>query len=281
MSGQASAPASSANLGPGFDCIALALELRCKVTAEPSDAWLLVEGGTASPGEEDDLVVRAVRMAVGRSMRLTISSDIPASRGLGSSAAVTTAAAVAAMRAVDMPVDVEKLFRIICELEGHTDNAAAAVFGGLVLMESSGVRRHIDLSPKLGIVVAIPNHQLPTEEARAWLPPVVNLKAATRNLARFGFLLEGLRTGDSDALRFAAGDEMHEPFRAALAPFTDELMMAAQRAGAFHTCWSGAGPSVLAFCNVGRVEVVSMALSGQLGDNGTVMVLEPTADGFR
>ena len=138
-----------------------------------------------------------------------------------------------------------------------------------------------DLSPKLGIVVAIPNHQLPTEEARAWLPPVVNLKAATRNLARFGFLLEGLRTGDSDALRFAAGDEMHEPFRAALAPFTDELMMAAQRAGAFHTCWSGAGPSALAFCNVGRVEVVSMALSGQLGDNGTVMVLEPTADGFR
>ena len=130
MSGQASAPASSGNLGPGFDCVALALELRCRVTAEPSDEWILEQNGAVSLGRESDLIVRAVRMAVDRPMRLAIENDIPRSRGLGSSSAVSTAAAVASMRVLDRPVDAEKLFRIICELEGHADNAAAAVYAG-------------------------------------------------------------------------------------------------------------------------------------------------------
>ncbi len=280
MSGWGSAPSSSGNLGPGFDSIALALELRCEVVAEPADAWVLEEQGTVTTGREDDLVVRAVRMAVDRPMRLRIDNQIPRSRGLGSSSAVTTAAAVAAFRALELPVDTDRLFDIVTELEGHADNAAAAVFGGLVLTDSGGTWRHMEMSPDLRVLAAVPEYHLSTQKARSALPDVISHRAAARNIARVGFLIEGLRTGDADALAAASGDEMHELPRHPLSPLTDQLMRCARDAGALHASWSGAGPSALAFCTVETIEPVSKAFEALLAGAGTVMELVMATDGF-
>ncbi len=281
MTGRATAPASSGNLGPGFDCLALALDLRCVVTAIPADDWVLAQDGVTTLGSESDLVVRAVRMTVGRPMRLEIDNAVPRSRGLGSSSAVTTAAAVAAMRATGKPVDADHLFRVIAELEGHADNAAAAVYGGLVLTDHRGNCRHLGIAPSLGFVVAVPHDRLSTREARAALPPDVPRAVAARTIARVGFLIEGLRTGDRDALAAAGGDEIHELPRHDLSPITGELIAVAREAGALHAAWSGAGPSTLAVCTDDTKGGVMEALSARLDDAGAVMALEVSADGFR
>ncbi len=281
MRGQATAPASSGNLGPGFDCLALALELRCTVTASAADDWVLVEKGTTSLGKETDLVVRAVRMVVDRTMRLEIHNAVPRARGLGSSSAVTTAAAVAALRALDRPVDPDELFAVITELEGHADNAAAAVYGGMVLTDEAGTWRHLELAPELRIVAAVPEYHLSTRDARAALPEQVSRSGAARNLARIGFLIEGLRTADPQSLAAAGGDEMHELPRRDLSPLTGELMETACEAGALHAAWSGAGPTALAFCTDAALPGVTAALQARLGDGGEVMLLEMATDGYR
>jgi homoserine kinase len=278
--GVASAPASSGNLGPGFDVLALALELRCRVTASPAAAWEIVEDATVHSPTEDDMVVRAVEAAVGRPMRLEIASDIPISRGLGSSSAVTVAAAAAAFRATGVEPDPRRLFEIVAELEGHGDNSAAAVYGGLVAVAGSAVCR-LDVDADLHVVVGIPEATLPTEKARRALPAFVELMAASRNLARVVFLVEGLRTADRALLAAAGGDELHERPRAHLSPLTGELMAAALGAGALHAAWSGAGPSALAFATASTCDAVQGALAAALGAGGQVRCLDVATVGVR
>ncbi len=271
MNSTASAPASSANLGPGFDALALALELRCVCTAEPSDRWFIEEGGELYEPAPGDLVVRAMRAAVGhRPVRLTIDNAVPRSRGLGSSSAVTTAAAAAAMRAHGTEPDSAGLFALIAELEGHPDNAAAAVYGGLVLARGDVVR-HLPFHPSLQVVVGVPDAHLSTHKARNALPAAVRLTVAARSLGRIAMLLEGLRTGDADAFGAAAGDELHEGPRAELSPVTGELMEAARSAGALHAAWSGAGPTAIALVPDAAVEDVERAMEKVLQGDGTVL----------
>jgi homoserine kinase len=276
----ASAPASSGNIGPGFDVLALALELRCRVTATPTATWEIVEPrGTYSP-EPDDMVRRAAELAADRPFRLEIDNAIPRARGLGSSSAVTTAAAAAATRAMGLDPDDRRLFEIVTELEGHGDNAAAAVYGGLVLVADDTIR-HLDIHPDLRIVVGIPDGRLKTDEARAALPEKVDRWAATRNLARIGFLIEGLRTGDAEVLSVAGGDEMHEAPRAQLSPVTGRLIDAALDAGAFHAAWSGAGPTAIAFVDEAGCVAVEAAMAAVLDADGDVRCLDVATTGWR
>lgn len=279
MKAIASAPASSGNLGPGFDAIALALELRCTVAAEPGDR-MTVEG-PEGPNDLDgsDMVALAVMEAVGTPMRLSIESDIPQARGLGSSSAVTAAAAAAAMRSTGREVDIDRVFRIVSALEGHSDNAAAAVFGGLVATCDLNVRP-LQLHPSLVPVVAIPVETLPTSAARAALPAVVPLEAVSRSISRSVFLVEGLRTADAEVLRHARGDELHEAARAPLSPITGQLMDAALGAGALHAAWSGAGPATLAFTTAASEGDVVAAMSSVLGPAGEVRSFVVAGDGL-
>ncbi len=279
MNGHATAPASSANLGPGFDCLALALELRCHVSAEVGDEWLLDEHDTVVPLPAGDLVRRAVEAAVAHPMRLTIRNEVPRTRGLGSSSAVTTAAAAAAMRAAGEEPTSHLLFEIVAELEGHGDNAAAAAYGGLVVVAGNRVRR-LTLAPELVVVVAIPDHHLSTRQARAALPHAVRLNAAARSVARMAFLVEGLRTGDPEALAAAAGDELHESLRAPLSPVTGELAAAAREAGALHAAWSGAGPSTIAFATAATRDAVMAAMGEVVGDSGEVCTVPVATEGW-
>lgn len=273
----ANAPGSSANLGPGFDCLGLAVELRCRVEATPSDHWLVEERGTSFEPKPSDFVRLAVATSVGRPMRLTIRNEIPRSRGLGSSSAVMAAAAAASLRAMGEEPNSEYLFELVAGIEGHGDNAAAAVYGGLTAV-ADGVWRRLELSPNLSFVFGIPNEPLKTAEARTALPEQIARQGAVRNVARVAFLIEGLRTGDPEALARAGGDEIHEQYRAPLSPITGELMQAARDAGALHTAWSGAGPTAMAVTI--DPEPVVAAMKEKLGDHGIATVLEVAPTGW-
>lgn len=280
MTGSASAPASSGNLGPGFDTLALALELRCVVSATSADLMTIAENGGSTELDEADMVARAVDEAVGRPMHLVIASEIPQARGLGSSSAVTAAAAAAAVRAVGQDVQAERIFEIVAELEGHSDNAAAAVYGGLVSTYGSAIR-HLELNPSLVPIIAVPSFALPTNDARAALPATVPLAAASRNIARTVFLVEGLRTADRVALQSAGGDELHEPPRAPLSPQTGRLIGAAREAGALHAAWSGAGPAALALATAETSAPVIRAMEAVLGGSGEVITPRPARSGLQ
>ena len=278
----ASAPASSANLGPGFDTIALALDLRCVVTAEVSDQWETTHVGPEAfrGAGADDAVLRAAQRVSDQPLRIEVESAVPVSRGLGSSAAAFTAGTLATLRAIGEDPDHDELFALVRELEGHPDNAAAAVYGGLVAV-ADGEVIHLSLSPDLIPIVAVPGAELKTSDARAVLPEAYRMDVVARSLGRLTALVEGLRTGSKAHLSLAAGDELHEGQRAALNPVVAQLMASALASGAFHACWSGAGPSVLALTQQDSLDGVVAGLERDLGPEGRVLILAPDERGAR
>jgi homoserine kinase len=274
----ASAPASSANLGPGFDVLALALALRCRVTVEQSEGWEVV----GAAGSHDEHLQSLVWGVAGASPphRVEVSSEVPIGRGLGSSAALRVAVA-AALEASVGEVRLERVFRTVAAAEGHPDNAAAAAFGGLVAVGPVGEVRRLAIHPSLVVVVAMPDAMLPTTEARAVLPSEVSRGVAVRTAARIAFLVEGLRTADPEAFREAAGDEIHEAPRRHLSPVSHHLAIAARAAGALHAAWSGAGPAVLAICTEERREAVGVAMGEVLDGSGEVISPAIDREGVR
>jgi homoserine kinase len=187
------------------------------------------------------------------------------------------AAAAAALRASGEEPESGSLYQLVSLVEGHGDNAGAAVYGGLVAV-ADGALRHLELSPDLSFVFGIPDEPLKTKKARHALPAEVSRAAAARNVARMAFLIEGLRTGDPAALAHAGGDEIHEIHRAGLSPVTSELMEAARSAGALHAAWSGAGPTAVAVTiEPGPVvEAMNSVLAGQ----GRAMILDVAKNGW-
>ncbi len=247
MRAAASCPASSANLGPGFDVVALALELRCRVEARSAPEWTVTSDGVRVPPAAFELVRKTVAACgIGGSWSIAIESEIPIARGLGSSAALIVATAAAARAAEGLDASDQSVFTVAREVEGHPDNVAAAVWGGAVAVGPQGTVRALEVHPAWRVMVAVPAAELLTSEARRATRSPVTTAVASRTAARLLFLVEGLRTGDPDLLAEAAGDELHELRRAPLSHRTVELMAAAREAGAAHTAWSGAGPSALA-----------------------------------
>jgi homoserine kinase len=279
MKAIATAPASSANLGPGFDVLAIAFELRCLAEAELADRWSITELGNTYEPDDDSLVVQAAAIAGARPLAIRIVNQIPRTRGLGSSAAVTTAVAAAALRANGTEPQSEQLLEHVGDIEGHYDNAAAAVYGGCVVATAAAFHR-LEVDPDLVFTAAIPETSLATPKARRALPPQLDRAIVSRSLARVVFLVEGLRTGSAAAFAAAAGDELHEAPRAELSPVTGALMTAAYENGALHAAWSGAGPSAIAISDretAGRVEA---ALTDVLVGQGAVAVLQVADAGW-
>jgi homoserine kinase len=268
----ASAPASSGNLGPGFDVLGLALDLRCVVDARPAERMTADDGDGPMPLHPGDMLFDVVTAAVGRPMALTISNAVPRARGLGSSSAVTAAAAAASQRAVGVEPEREEIYEIVTSVEGHGDNAAPAVWGGLMAVGSNGPHR-LEIHESLIPIAGIPDTRLSTKQAREVVPSEVPLAAAARNVSRAVLLVEALRTGDPAAFQAAAGDEFHEEPRAPLSPVTGRMIEAARSAGALHAAWSGAGPTALALVTTGELDAVVEALGAVLGEAGTVRVL--------
>lgn len=277
----ASAPASSANLGPGFDVLALALELRCKVDASPDERWSVRHTGPEFPAGHFDSVLEAARRAVGedRPLALVVDNRIPIGRGLGSSAAAAVAGAAAAWRAVGDEVHDRAVFDLAADMEDHPDNAAAAIYGGLVLCTPNGEVHRLPLHPGWVPILAVPDRALATSDARAALPAVVPREVAVRSLGRLAALVGGLLLGDGVLLASAHGDEMHQDPRNRLRPEVEQLIDTARIAGALHACWSGAGPSVLALAEPETAAKVKAALEASL-QAGRVLELQVAASGL-
>lgn len=278
---EASAPGSSGNLGPGFDTLALAFEIRCRVEAAPSDAWRVDHVGAHRP-EHGDVVIEAARLAVGDAfpLALRVSNEIPIGRGLGSSAAAATAGAAAAWAAAGHEATAAEVFEVATGIDGHPDNAAASVYGGFVSVTTEGRVLRLPLHESVRVIVAVPNDVLATSEARRVLSDSVARGASVRSLQRIVALVEGLRSADPDVMAAAAGDELHEGPRSHLNPRAERLIDTARQAGALHASWSGAGPSVLALA-VGDVEAVVAAMQAELGDDGFVITPDVAWSGLR
>jgi homoserine kinase len=256
--------------------MALALEMRCIVEATPAETWSVAHVGSAAPGPgADDAVLIAARCAAGadRPLALRVENHIPLGRGLGSSSAAFAAGALAAWRAVGERHPEERLFELVAELEGHPDNAAAAVYGGLVLTTGTKVHR-LPWNPLLHPAVAVPSLPYATKDARLVLPTAYPGDVVVRSVARTAALVAGLLTADEEVLRSAAGDELHEAPRSAVRADTCRLIESAISAGAYHACWSGAGPSVLAIAPADTIEAVADAMAARIDGEGVVLRLE-------
>ncbi len=256
-------PATSANLGPGFDCFGLALDLCNEVTidteAEPGVSWE-GEGADELPTDGTDMVSRAIAAAVETQLRFHPDASIPPfalhgvnriplERGLGSSSAAAvagTALAGALLGSAGWERDEYTTFAYAAELEGHPDNAAPATYGGLTVVVDGFVRR-LDVSPALDPVVLVPEGiRLPTQGARHALPDRVPLRDAVYNVAHGALAVTALMTGDADLLLVALHDRLHEHVRLSLVPEARDLMQRLRHAQ-IPACVSGSGPSLLAF----------------------------------
>lgn len=273
----ASAPATSGNLGPGFDCLGLAIGIRCTVKARIADDWSVKYHGEnrPAPGRGSKPLV-AAHFAVGeRPLAMEVYNDIPFGRGLGSSAAAFVAGAAAALRAVGEEALPDRVYRIAMELEGHPDQVAAAVYGGLTLIPAEGLPHRIPIHPSLRPVIGMPATQLPTMKARAVVADSFSRDVVVRSLSRVTALTTGLITGDPEMLAAAHGDEIHEEPRAKLSPEVSELIDVAKSSGALHASRSGAGPSVLALTTVETTERVVRAFK-EYGVEALTPPVEPT-----
>ena len=234
-------PASSANLGPGFDTFAAALGLYTEVDVAETGAFA-VETDLDVPRDRTNLVVRAFeRLADPSAFTFTIRSRIPLNGGLGSSAAAIVAGLLAAEHLFELDED---LLAHATAIEGHPDNVAAALHGGFVVC-ADGRAERFDPPAGLEAVIVVPHEPVRTAEARAALPAEVPMADAVHNVAHGALLMLGLTRGDWDLVGRGLGDRLHQPHRAHLYPRSIELMERARKLGAIGASISGAGPTVL------------------------------------
>ena len=292
------APASSANLGPGFDALALALELHLRVTITPLTAGaeqLTVEGEGADEigldagnrfliGLEHGLQEFGLEPPV---MRIKMTNEIPLARGLGSSAAACVAGLLAAEAMAGAQLGRERIHAIATDIDGHPDNVAAALLGGLVLVGRDALNgpraTRFDAPDYLHVVLFIPDISMRTEEMRAALPATVSHADAAHNIGRAAMVLAGLTT-DRPELLWAMGEaRLHEPYRAAHLPQLPDLVAAARAAGALGAALSGAGSAVLALTDdpdvAERVAAHMSAAAERTRLPGRAAIMRPAAHG--
>ena len=273
-------PATSANLGPGFDALGLALALYNDVEADEGDGVTVTvegEGAGELPNGADNVVARGVRLAfeaAGRSFKgvaLRCTNRIPPARGLGSSAAAWVGGLVAGNALAGGPLTRDALLSLATGAEGHPDNVAAALLGGLAVScpaaDGAVTAVSLPVPDDLSWVVLVPAITASTAQARAVLPPTVPRSDAIFNVQRVVLLLAALQARRRDALTSALDDRLHQPYRRALFPWMPAVAEAARRAGAFGCVLSGAGPSLLALAAsdggaVGRAMETALRAAG-------------------
>lgn len=253
-------PASSANLGPGFDCLAAALSLQLELEVEETGSFA-VETDLAVARGRDNLCVRAFeRLHAADAFTFRIRSEIPLSGGLGSSAAAIVAGLMAADHLFELDSD---LLGEASALEGHPDNVGAALHGGFVVCADGQVAR-IDPPTGLEALAVVPHEAVRTRAARAALPEQVPMGDAVFNVAHAALLTLGLARSDWDVLARGLHDRLHEQRRCHLFPRSCELAARARELGALGATISGAGPTVLVWCFYEQTGAVAEALSAEV-----------------
>jgi homoserine kinase len=294
------APASTANLGPGFDALALALDMHLRVTVTPLDhgsEQLLVHGEGADEigldagnrfliGLEHGLQVVGLEPPI---MRIEMDNEIPLARGLGSSAAAVVAGLRAAEAMSGSELGIERMHAIATEVDGHPDNVAAALLGGFVIVarDGGGAPRAAHFEPPERLVAAlfIPAQPLRTAEMRAALPEQVSHNDAAHNIGRAALVVAALPADRPELLGAMADDRLHEPHRAAHFAALPGLVTAARDAGALGAALSGAGSTVIALCDgpdaATEVARAMQAYATGAGVSGRATVARPAAAGAR
>ncbi|MGH2598066.1 MAG: homoserine kinase [Dehalococcoidia bacterium] len=279
-------PATSANLGPGFDSLGLALNLYGEVTVTWTDRPARFP---ENRGEQIALgAAQAVYQHAGRprpnGLRVSLGGDLPVGRGLGASAVLRVGAVLGANVVLGEPFDQEAVLRIAAELEGHADNAAPALLGGFQVVVWSGERiAHVGvpLPDGLRCVLFVPDLEMPTGESRKLLPGTLERRDAVHNIGRAALLVAAMATGRLDVLDLATQDTLHQPARSALFPAMFDIFAAAREAGALAAYLSGGGSSIMALAtkNEATIGEAMSVRARRAGVDGRVIITHPSARG--
>lgn len=278
-------PATTANIGPGFDCLGAALSLYNRfqftplvssASSEPSQLIIQVTGYGAEqlPTNAQNLVYRAfaaIYQHLGQTppaIKIDISLDIPQARGLGSSATAIVAGLIGGNELANRPLDSSELLQLAIDLEGHPDNVVPAMLGGCCLATQDLTSDKwqicaIDWSPEVVPIVAIPDFELKTDLARNALPATCGYDDAIFNMSHLGFLIKGLEQANANLLKTALDDRMHQPYRLKLIPGFAEAYQSALEAGAYGLVISGAGPTLLALSGPESADAIAHAIRNQ------------------
>lgn len=290
------APASSANLGPGFDSLALALDMHLRVTITPLDhgaEQLTVEGEGADEigldaGNRFLIGLERGLQEFGREppvMCIEMHNEIPLARGLGSSAAACICGLRAAEALAGEELGEERMLRLATKIDGHPDNVCAALVGGFVVVAGGETARYVRLDPPASLVAAlfIPDRPMRTEQMRAALPATVPHADASHNVGRAALVVAAISAGRLDALWAMDEDRLHEPYRVAHFGQLPDLLAAARAAGALGAALSGAGSAVMALCDDASVaEGVAQAMAAAASHHdlkGRAVVIRPAGSG--
>ncbi len=294
-------PASTANLGPGFDALGMALSLYAWIEMEELPAGekthveLIGSELQGLPVDESNLIVKVAYQVYDAAnmprvpLCVRIYSEIPLTRGLGSSASAIVGGMVAANALLGEPLSFDEIFKMSTEREDHPDNVGAALYGGFVVNSWDGEGHqpnYLRLSPNanLAVMVAIPHFELSTEKARAALPAMYSRKDAIFNLSRTAMIVAALTQGRLEYLADAMRDRIHQPYRAALVPGLQMILDGACNHGSIGAALSGAGPTILCFVDdrSGKHDEIEEFVATTLHNENieaTIMWLEPSSFG--
>ncbi|MFQ5865809.1 MAG: homoserine kinase [bacterium] len=251
-------PASTSNLGSGFDAFGLALQLYLSIEMERSPyGWQILtlgEGAKEIPSNEENLIVKSAKKVFEKlseplpGLKMKIENQIPLFRGLGSSGAATIAGLLGAVQLANSGLTNQEILTLANEIEGHPENAASSLLGGLTINcvdKGQVISKKVDVDKNLRAVLLIPDVAISTHDARRALPRTVSHKDAVFNLQRSALLAHAFITRDYEALRVAMQDKLHQPFRKKLMPAYDEFESIAYQNGAIGVCISGSGSTIL------------------------------------
>lgn len=267
-------PATTANLGPGFDCLGLALKLYLNLEIEKKiegglEIKCVGEGAREFPSDKNNLIWKSMNLALKRSKRdsdkeglkIRVFNEIPVARGLGSSAAAIIGGIVGVAKFYNINLTYQEILELALSLEGHMDNIVPALIGGFTIAyktEKEEVKwSKIKFSNDLRIVLAIPNFTLSTEKMRKVLPSKISLSDVIFNLSRTSLLVNALQNSDWDILSEAMEDKLHQPYRIPFIPGVEEVFSKIKRRGLAGVALSGSGPTVVSLTKKGSENIIS------------------------
>jgi homoserine kinase len=254
-------PASTTNFGPGFDCLGAALQIHNRVQIDREGDW-------QEPGTHPPIVRTAAKAFFGAAQidsfafRAEISGDVPPARGLGSSVTVRLGVLLGLNAVAGSPIDRDQIFQLCAELEGHPDNAAAALYGGFVVVNKAGNQIHrFDVDPSVTFVLLIPDLEVRTTDARAVLPAVYSRSSVICNLANSSQIAAAFASRQYEMLQNAFADHLHQPYREQFVPFLRAVVEAGREAGAYGGFLSGSG-STIACVTSAKADQVAKSMAG-------------------